>query len=146
MNFFKVAKIIAYSILLIVEKLIITFTVNRLLCYEPLCAFSHNSLHYHPCYKGTRVWGRYNVYKSAGALRVNWKISTFCIEKWTRFWFLSENSYTVACESSTGFLTKPIASTYKIQLGAYYEKFYDTACLLILTSGLRIAVRLTTYN
>ena len=54
-NFFKVAKIIAYSILLIVEKLNITFTVNRLLCYKPLCAFSCNSLHYRLCYEGTRV-------------------------------------------------------------------------------------------
>ena len=63
MNFFKVAKIIIHDILLTVDKLIITLAVNRLTCYKPLCAFSHNPLHYHQSYKETCVRGRYNVYK-----------------------------------------------------------------------------------
>ena len=40
MDFFKVGKIIAYSILLIVEKLNITFTVNRLFHTIP-CIITH---------------------------------------------------------------------------------------------------------
>ena len=62
-NFFKGAKIITHNILLTVDKLIMTLAVNRITCYEPLCAFSRNSLHYHQSYEETRVWGRYNVYK-----------------------------------------------------------------------------------
>ena len=62
-NFFKGAKIITHNILLTVDKLIMTLAVNRITCYEPLCAFLRNSLHYHQSYEETRVWGRYNVYK-----------------------------------------------------------------------------------
>ena len=52
---FQSRKKIAHDILLTVEKLIITLAVNRLLCYEQLCAFSCNSLDYRQCYKGTPI-------------------------------------------------------------------------------------------
>ena len=61
-NFFKVAKITACGILPTAEKHIITLAVNRLVCSQPLCAILCKSLHYHPCYSETRVWGWYNVY------------------------------------------------------------------------------------
>ena len=76
-NFFKVAKIITCDILLTVEKHITTLAVNRLACPQPLCAILCNSLHYHPCYGETRVWGWYNVHKSAGTFRVNRDVPKF---------------------------------------------------------------------
>ena len=72
-NFFKVAKVNACDILLTAAKHITALSVNRLACSQPFCAILCNSLHYRPCYGKTRVWGWYNVYKSAGAPRVNWR-------------------------------------------------------------------------
>ena len=54
-NFFKVAKTIAYNILLTAEKHIRTLAVDRLACPQYLCAIVRNSLHYRSCYGKTRV-------------------------------------------------------------------------------------------
>ena len=78
-NFSEVAILITYSILLTAEKLVLTFAMNRLSLYDHRCAFSRNSLHYRQRYGKTRVWGRYNVYKMAGSVRVTFiKITDFC--------------------------------------------------------------------
>ena len=53
-SFFKVAKVIAYDIPLTVETFILALAMNRQVYYKPLCAFSHNSLHYHRCYRETK--------------------------------------------------------------------------------------------
>ena len=70
-NFSEGAILVAYSVLITAEKLVLTFAMNRLACCEQLCAISRNSLHYRQCYEETRVWGRYNVYFWLGGQRVN---------------------------------------------------------------------------
>ena len=69
-SFFKVAKVVAHDILLTVETFILTLAVNRQVYHKPLCAFSHNSLHYHQSYRETKSEDDEILKKSAGALRV----------------------------------------------------------------------------
>ena len=72
MSFFKVTKVIAYDILLIVEQLILILAANRQMYYEPLCVFSHNSLHYHQCYRETKSDKKVPVHQGL-MLRQHWK-------------------------------------------------------------------------
>ena len=67
---FRGAKVIAHDILLTVERFILTLAVNRQVYHEPLCAFSHNSLHYHQSYRETKSEDDEILKKSTSALRV----------------------------------------------------------------------------